>query len=162
MNSASRPCRNLAIVTLAAVFFLILSGCDGDYVVPITSTPTRKVDLRLVGNWVSKVGKEKMRVRRFDESNYIVSYDGDLYRAYHSDLNQTSFISAQEIDSAGRKYVYLAYKLSADGQSLELRAVDDKVVPRETSDSVSVQKLLRNNLHNAKLFGDEGRYVREK
>ena len=162
MNTASRPRHNLATIIFATALCLGLSGCEGDYAVPITSTPTRKIDQRLVGNWVSKVGTEKMRVRKFDESNYLVSYEGDLYRAYHSDLDQTSFISAQEIDSASRKYVYLAYKISNDGQSLDLRAVDDKVVPRETSDPASVQKLLKNNLHNPKLFGDEGRYVRDK
>jgi hypothetical protein len=162
MNTASRTRRNLATIIFATTFCLGLTGCEGDYAVPITSAPTRKIDQRLIGNWVSKVGTEKMKVRKFDESNYLVSYDGDLYRAYHSDLDQTPFISAQEIDSAGRKYVYLAYKLSADGQSLELRSVDDKVVPKRTADSLSVQKLLKNNLQNAKLFGDEGQYVREK
>jgi hypothetical protein len=103
-----------------------------------------------------------MKVRKFDDSNYIVSYDGDLYRAHHSDVGKTAFVSAQEIDSASRKYVYLAYKLSDDGQQLHLQAVEEKVIPKETKDSLSVQKLLRKNLHNSKLFGDEGHYVREK
>lgn len=103
-----------------------------------------------------------MKVRKFDDSNYIVSCDGDLYRAYHSDLGQTPFVSAQEIDSAGRKYVYLAYKLSDDGQQLDLRAVEDKVIPKETKDSVSVQKLLKKNLQNSQLFGDVAQFVREK
>jgi len=162
MKTTTRACRNLAAAIFATAFCLSLSGCDGDYAIPITSAPTRKIDQRLVGNWVAKGGAEKMKVRKFDDSHYLVSYDGDLYRAFHSDLDQTSFISAQEIDSSGRKFVYLAYKLAIDGQSLDLRAVDDKVVPRETSDSASAQKLLKDNLHNPKLFGDEGQYVREK
>lgn len=162
MNTTTRACRNLAILIVAAASCLGLSGCDGDYAVPITSSPTRKIDQRLLGNWVSKAGTEKMKVRKFDDSNYIVSYDGDLYRAHHSDVGNTSFVSAQEIDSAGRKYVYLAYKLSDDGQQLDLRAVEDKVIPKETKDSVSVQKLLKKNLQNSQLFGDEGQYVREK
>lgn len=162
MNTTTLACRNLAIVIVAAACCLCLSGCDGDYAVPITSSPTRKINQRLLGNWVSKGGTEKMKVRKFDDSNYIVSYDGDLYRAYHSDLGQTPFVSAQEIDSAGRKYVYLAYKLSDDGQQLDLRAVEDKVILKETKDSVSVQKLLKKNLQNSQLFGDEGQFVREK
>lgn len=162
MNTTTRASRNLAIVIITAACCLGLSGCDGDYAVPITSSPTRKIDQRLLGNWVSKPGTEKMKVRKFDDSVFIVSYDGDLYRAYHSDLGKTSFISAQEIDSADRKYVYLAYKLSDDGQQLDLRALDDKVIPKETKDSVSVQRLLKKNLQNSHLFGDEGHYVREK
>lgn len=162
MNTTTHAYRNLAMAVVVAACCLCLSGCDGDYAVPITSSPTRKIDQRLLGNWVSKGGTEKMKVRKFDDSNYIVSYDGDLYRAYHSDLGKTSFVSVQEIDSAGRKYVYLAYKLSDDGQQLVLRAVEDKVIPKETKDSVSVQKLLKKNLQNSQLFGDEGQYVREK
>src|SRR5688572_16841346 len=156
MNTTILAGRNLALLVIAAALFLFLSGCDGDYMVPITSSPTRKIDQRLLGNWVAKGGTEKLRVRNFDGSHYIVSYDGDLYRAYHSDVGKTSFVSAQEIDSAGRKYVYLAYKLSDDGQQLDLRAVEDKVIPKETKDSVSVQKLLKKNLQNSQLFGDEG------
>jgi hypothetical protein len=95
MNTASRPGRNLTSIIFATAFCLGLSGCEGDYAVPSTSTPARTIDQRLVGNWASKVGTEKMKVRKFDESNYLVSYDRDLYRAYHSDLDQTSFISAQ-------------------------------------------------------------------
>ena len=162
MDTTSRIRRNLAPVIFVIACCLCLSGCDGDYAVPITSSPTRKIDARLLGNWVSKGGTEKMKVRKFDDSFYIVSYDGDLYRAHHSDLGKTSFVTAQEIDSAGRKYVYLAYKLSDDGQQLDLQAIDDKVIPKETKDSLSVQKLLKKNLHNSKLFGDEGHYVRDK
>ena len=162
MNTTTRACRNLALLIIAAACFLCLSGCDGDYAVPITSSPSRRIDQRLLGNWVSKVGTEKIKVRKYDDSNYIVLYDGDLYRAYHSDVGKTSFVSAQEIDSAGRKYVYLAYKLSDDGQVLDLRAVEDKIIPKDTKNSVSVQKLLKKNLQNSQLFGDEGQYVREK
>lgn len=162
MNTTKRASRNLAILIIMAACCLSLSGCEGDYAVPITSSPTRKIDQRLLGNWVAKGGTEKLRVRKFDDSHYIVSYDGDLYRAYHSDVGKASFVSAQEIDSAARKYVYLAYKLSDDGQQLDLRAVEDKVIPKETKDSVSVQKLLKKNLQNSKLFGDEGQYVRDK
>ena len=111
---------------------------------------------------VDTSGVHKIKVRKLDNSSYIVFYNGDLYRAFHSDVGRTPFISAQDIDSAGRKYVYLAYKLSADGKRLDLRAVNDKVIPKETKDSVSVQKLLKKNLGNSEMFGDEGQFVREK
>lgn len=162
MITTAPACRNLALVIVATACCLGLSGCEGDYAVPITPSATRKIDQRLLGNWVSKAGTEKMKVRKFDDSNYIVSYDGDLYRAHHSDVGNTSFVSAQEIDSAGRKYVYLAYKLADDGQQLDLRAVEDKVIPKDLKDSASVQKLLKKNLQNSQLFGDEGQFVRER
>jgi hypothetical protein len=154
--------QELVLVALAVVCCLSFSGCEGDYAVPITSGPTRKIDPRLLGNWVSKDRTDKVKVRSLDDSIYIVSYNGDLYRAFHSDVGKTSFINAQDIDSADRKYFYLAYKLSDDGKHLHLRAVNTEMIPKETKNSSKVQKLLKLNLQSAKLFGEEGQFDREK
>jgi hypothetical protein len=154
--------QRLALVVVAVVCCLSFSACEGDYAVPITSGPTRKIDQRLLGNWVSKDGTDKIKVRSLDDSIYIASFNGDLYRAFHSDVGEASFISAQDIDSAGRKYAYLAYKLSDDGKQLYLRAVNTETIPKETTNSIKVQKLLKLNLQNAKLFEDEGEFSREK
>ena len=158
----TQVCRKLALVAVAIVCCLSLSGCEGDYPVPITPGPTRKIDQRLLGNWVSKDGTDKVKVRRLDDSVYIVSYNGDLLRAFHSDVGKSSFISLQDIDSAGRKYSYLTYKLSDNGERLEVRVVDTKVIPKELKDSASVQKLLTKNSENSALFGDEGQFIKEK
>ena len=48
---------------------------------------------RLLGNWISQDGKEHMRVHRLNDNDYIVYYDGDLFRAYHSDVAETPFVS---------------------------------------------------------------------
>lgn len=81
--------RKLALAAVTLVCCLNFSGCEGDYAIPITSGPTRKIDQRLVGNWASKDGTDKLRVRRLDDSIYIVSYNGDLFRAFHSDVGKT-------------------------------------------------------------------------
>lgn len=162
MNTATRACRRVVLGMVAVACSLTFSGCEGDYAVAITSGPTRKIDQRLLGNWVSRDGTDKMKVRRLDDSIAIVSYNGDLLRAFHSDVGKTSFVSVQDIDSADRKYVYMTYKLSDDGKRLDLRVVNTKVIPKETKDSVSVQKLLKKNLQNAELFGDEGQFAKEK
>ena len=154
--------RKVSLGMVVAACCLSLSACEGDYAVPITSSPTRKVDQRLVGNWVSKDGTDKIKVRRLDDSIAIVSYNGDLFRAFHSDVGKTPFITVQDIDSAGRKYLYLTYKLSDDGQRLDLRVVNTKLIPKELKDSGSVQKLLTKNLKNSGLFADEGQFTREK
>jgi hypothetical protein len=155
-------CGKLVLVAIAIVCCLSFSGCDGDYAVPITSGPTRTVDQRFVGNWVSKDGSDKIKVRRLDGSIYIVSFNGDLYRAFHSDLGGTAFISAQEIDSADRKYTYLAYKLSDDGKRLFVRSVNTKLIPKETNSSLKIQRLLKINLQRAELFDDEAQFDRDK
>jgi len=66
---------------------LACTACQ--YGVPITSDTTRKVQERLLGDWTSSDGKEKLKLRSLDDSVYIVYYDGDLFRAYHSDVAET-------------------------------------------------------------------------
>ena len=139
---------------------LAFSACQYD--VPITSGPTRKVQEKLLGDWTSADGKEKLKLRRFDDSTYIVYYDGDLFRAYHSDVGDISYASVQDLNSRDRKYAYIIWKLSADGASLRLRNVNDKVVPKETKDSATVVSLLGKNADNPELFGEEIEFSREK
>src|SRR5437867_1787993 len=129
---------------------LAFTACE--YEVPITSSPTRKVQERLLGDWVSLDGKENMKVRRFDDNIYIVYYDGDLFRAYHSDTADTPFASVQDINSSDRKYAYVAWNLSGDGKRLSLRNVNSKVIPKETKDSAAVAALLKKNARNPELF----------
>jgi hypothetical protein len=104
---------------------------------------------------VSLDGKENMRVRRLDDSTYVVYYDGDLFRAYHSDVAETPFASIQDLNSNDRKYAYVVWKLEDDGQRLSLRNVSSKVIPKETRDSATVAALLTKNARNADLFGEE-------
>ena len=85
MNTLKPATRNITVAIVAVLCCFVISGCD--YEVPITAGPTRKLDERLLGNWISKDGKEKMKVRRLDDSTYIGSYDGDLFRAFHSDVD---------------------------------------------------------------------------
>lgn len=129
-----------------------LTACNYD--VALTPKPTRKVDERLLGVWLGgEDGKDSMAVRRLDDSTYVVAMENDLYRAYHSDFAGTAFLSVQELDG-GRRFVYLTAELSADGNRLTLQTVSPKVVPEETKGRPALQKLIRGNLQNPRLFGD--------
>ena len=161
--------RRFTLGIIATACCLTFNGCEYD--VPITSKPTRKVEARLLGDWLGKDsspnGKEKlqMKVRKLDDSTYIVSYDGDLCRAYHSDVAKTPFISVQDLDdldSVKPYYAYLTWKLSEDGKQLSLRFVRNELVPYKTRDSASVQKLLKQNLQNPKLFDEDKHFTKEK
>ena len=107
-------------------------------------------------------GKENMRVRRLDDSTYVVYYDGDLFRAYHSDVAETPFATVQDLNSSDRKYAYIIWKLSDDGKNLRVRSVNDKVVPKETKDSAAVAALLTKNARKPELFGEEIEFRKEK
>jgi hypothetical protein len=123
--------------------------------VPITSSPTRKVEERLLGDWTSSDGKEHMNVRRLDENTYVVYYDGDLFRAYHSDVADTPFVSVQDLNSNDRKYAYVVWNLSEDGRNLTLRNISDRLIPKETGDSGRVVALLNRNARNPDLLGEQ-------
>jgi hypothetical protein len=73
------------------------------------------VQERLLGDWTSTDGKEKLKLRSLDDSIYIVYYDGDLFRAYHSDVAETPFTTVQDLNSSDRKYGFVIWKLSDDG-----------------------------------------------
>ena len=138
---------------------LVFTACE--YEVPITSSPTRKVQERLLGNWISQDGKEHMRVRRLDDNIYIVYYDGDLFRAYHSDVANTPFVSVQDINSNDRKYAYVVWKLSDDSKDLRLRSVNRDVIPKEKKNSTAVAKFLEENANNPDLLGEEIQFNKE-
>lgn len=159
MNSVRLISRTFTFGIVAAACCFVISGCIYD--VPITSKATHKVDARLLGNWTSKDGKDKMKVVKLDDSNYIVSCNGDLYRAYHSDVADTPFVSVQKLESDKPQYAYWTWKLSDDG-TLSLRNVSDKVVPDDTKDSASVRKLLKKNLQNPALFEGEMQLTKDK
>jgi hypothetical protein len=139
---------------------LAFTACQYD--VPITAGPTRKVQERLLGDWTSADGKEKLKLRSLDDSTYILYYDGDLFRAYHSDVAETPFATVQDLNSSDRKYAYFIWKLSDDGKSLRLRNVSDKVIPKDTKDSATVAALLKKNARNAELFGEQIEFTKEK
>ena len=150
----------LRVGVVIGLCFLAFTACQYD--IPITSAPTRKVQEQLIGNWKSIDGKEDLRIRSLDDSVYIVYYDGDLFRAFHSDVAETPFASVQDLNSSDRKYAYVTWKLSDDGKALRLRSVNDKAVPKETKNSAAVVALLTKNAQNPELFGEEIEFRKEK
>jgi hypothetical protein len=152
--------------TLAiSIAFLALLGCEYD--VPITSEPTRKIEPTLLGDWTSthlnnNDCKERLKVRKYDESSYIISLDGNLHRAWHSDVADIPFITVQNLDSPQRKYSYFRWTLSDDGKGITLHRVNSKLIPEDTRDSATVVNILRANVGNSKLFEDETRFTRNR
>jgi hypothetical protein len=149
-------------VSRGFILLCLLWFAAGQYDMPITPSPTRNIEQRLLGDWTSLDGKENMKVRRLDDNTYVVYYDGDLFRAYHSDVAETHFATVQDLNSSDRKYAYVIWKLSDDSRNLRLRSVNDKVVPKETKDSAAIVGLLTKNASNPELFGEEIEFKKEK
>lgn len=86
------------LACLVVVGAIAAAGCEFES--PLTATATRAVEPQLLGDWVSTdEDAMPMKVRRLDDSTYIVVCDGDLYRVHHSDLADTPFLSMQDMDS---------------------------------------------------------------
>jgi hypothetical protein len=158
-----RTLGNRLVVLCTITCLLALYACNYD--VPITSAPTHPIDKRLIGSWSLKTPGQKteqMTIRPYDDSNYVVWYDGDLYRAYHSDVAGMPLISAQNLNDSERKYLYLAWKLSEDGKRLTIRAVSTDVIPTTEKDSAAIVKLLEANRDKPQLFGESADYTRDR
>lgn len=154
-------------LALAACFAaLCLSGCNYDFA--LTERPTQKINEPLLGNWTAvdkDNGKlESMQVRRLDDSTYVVAFDDDIYRAFHSDFAGQPLLSVQNLQPGGaeRKYLVMTWALSADASQLTLRMVSTKVVPEATKDRAALQKLIQANLANPQLYGDPIVFTRKK
>jgi hypothetical protein len=155
-------CSKLTACFAVVVCWLTLCGCVYDS--PITAKPTRKADAGFLGNWTSQDGKVKMKVGKYDEDNYVLIYDGQLYHAWASDVEGMPFFSVQSLDSTedgAYKFTYSSWKLADDG-TLHGRIVNDKIVPDDTKGSAAVQKLLKANLKNPDLLGEEIVFVKDK
>lgn len=145
------------VILLSALGALFLAGCN--YTVPVTAEPTRKIDARLLGNWVAvdkdSAKEDVMRVRAWDEAHYAVGMDNDLYRVFHSDVAGLPLVCVQDINSSDRKYCCFTWRLSADGESLSLRALNNDLVPDGVKSTAGLQKLIREKHDNPALFREE-------
>lgn len=147
---------NRPLLGFLAAAILLLVGCDYD--APLTSAPTHKIDPRLLGEWApAKPGDEKdppMYVRQWDESNYAVLLEKDVYRAWHSDFAGATFVSVQDLSSDARKYCYFKWSLSADGRQLTLQRVRTEVVPEKTTPASAIRKAIKSNLDHPQLLAE--------
>ncbi len=151
----------IVLACLVVVGAMAAAGCEFES--PLTTTATRAVEPQLLGDWVSTdEDAMPMKVRRLDDSTYIVVCDGDLYRVHHSDLADTPFLSVQDIDSDGRKYAFLAWALSTDGAVLTLRVLRSEVVPSTIRDVAALQQAVKDHLRDPRLFGTDVVFRRAK
>ena len=158
--------RFLAAGWLGAAILLAVFAAGCVYQAPLTAKPTRKIDDRLLGDWVEDQADGKdLKIRKLDDSHYVIFYE-EFYQAYHSDVGESHFVSIQQIDpipEADRKYTFATYELKADGKTLVVRTVNDKTIPDTLKTSAALEKAVRANLKNPALFNNDGAtFIRPK
>lgn len=147
-----RPLSPIPVLILCLGF----SGCY--YSVPITASPTSKIDERLLGKWYRDDGVVTL-IDRTDDYNYAIRLgtDSQTLPAFQSEVSGRRFVNFK----VGQKYTYLIYKLEEHGNVLKIQAVSTKIIPESVKSSTEVQRLIAQNLYNPKLFEELDFYARE-
>lgn len=147
----------------AVLLCFLLGSCI--YEAPLTKSPTRKVDERLVGDWVSVEEKPSVvQIRKFDDSNFILIDGRSVYRVFHSDFEGVNFLSLQNLETKGssaRKFAFIDYRFEQPDR-VRARAINKKVVPETLRTTSELQKRVRDHLKDPQLFNkDEIVYTRK-
>ena len=153
--------RTLAHVAIVAAVLVPLAACNFEF--PLTATPTRTIEPKLLGEWTSTNNDETvtMKVVKLDAHTYIVSVDDDIYRAFHSDFEHTPFLSVQDLGTKNRLYAYANWSLSADGNALTVRFVNHDVVAASLPNRATVQRTMTAHLKDDALFGKATVFTRK-
>lgn len=146
----------------AVVLGLFLTACD--FTFPLTETPTQHVRSPLLGKWtcVNSQPNDHMTISALDDKTYVVSYNGDLYRAHHSDVAGLPLMSVQNLNDCNRKYSYVSWELSADGQQLTVKTINSDVIGVTTAPGAAIVKIIEANRDNPALFNGSGHFARDK
>ena len=153
---------------------LFIAGCI--YEKPFANPDNSPIDEKLLGCWkYSDNNKDKssieMLVMKYSDTEYLVRYvtgDNPLYfKAYNVTVGELKAVQIQWIGmekgilaNENRKYNLLKYKLERD--SLEIRFINDLLVPKNITDSEKLRSKVIENSKDAKLFNDPGKFERIK
>jgi hypothetical protein len=142
--------------TLAALLFLLLASCI--YEAPLTEAPTRKIDERLIGDWVSVEEKPSViQIRKFDDTNFVLIDGGNVYRMFHSDFEGINFLNVQNLESDGssaRKFAFIDYRFEQPNR-VRARAINKNLIADTLRTSPAIQQSVRDHLKDAQLFNKE-------
>jgi hypothetical protein len=135
------PLRRLLPV-LALILTFLLAGCDHSF--PLTAAPTGPIDARLVGDWVTHDGSKTLTllVRRYDDQHLVFVHDGQLYRAWPSEIGRQPFLTVQALGGTKSPFVFAHYQLDDNGRLLTVRIVQYGTVPETTTTSAAAQEIL--------------------
>ena len=120
--------KKLNSTLLVLVPILLLCGCY-ESLVPLSESPSSKVDPRLIRNWISipDVNNKKsisLQLRKFTEKEYLVAWkegkDGNtvIARGYDTRINTTNIANLQNIEpleGKERTYVFMKHGFNEKG-----------------------------------------------
>jgi hypothetical protein len=158
---------NFAFLVLIPIFFL--SGCY-ESEVPLSESPSSKVDTRLIGSWISipNDNKEKgiaLLLQKFNENEYLVAWREGNYeetiiaRGFNTKINNTNIINVQGIDSLDinkRTYIFFKYDFNEKGNVVANLLSDDypRLKGKKFKSSKDFYNFVQKNISQKGLFGN--------
>lgn len=158
--------RLLVITGLAA----LLAGCPLTTKYSLGPSMNAPMDRRLLGTWVFEKGSieypaDPIVVFAFNRTEYLIeskSNDGKKrghVRAYVTVIDNTSFLNFQDLRDSREEFNFYNYSFSSDN-TLFIRVVDEQLFPNQPSSSAELNKLIKKNLRNPGLYGDNAIFRR--
>jgi hypothetical protein len=162
----------MRIIKFAFLFLiatLFLCGCECYLsVVPLSESPSTKVDAKLLGSWVSIPNdyKEKgsiLLLQIFNANEYLVLWkeDGDeglaMARGFSTKINTTNIMNVQLFESLEinkRKYVFIKYDFNEKG-NLVVNVLSNKyqgLKGKEFKSSKDFNDFIQENISQKGLF----------
>ena len=161
--------RKLNFAFLVLIPILFLSGCY-ESKVPLSKSPSSKVDTRLIRSWISipNDNKEKrisLLLRKFNENEYLIAWkEGEddetvIARGFTTKINNTNIINLQNIESLeenDRTYVFSKYDFNEKGNLLINILSDDyaNLKGKEFKSSKEFSDFVQKSISQKGLFGD--------
>ncbi len=166
---------SIKLIILVPFLFVLQSCFDlGFYAskIPIGKLSTAKIDYRLVATWEKDMGElpisesEFIEFVPFNDREYVVCTPEpggvNLARAFIVKIGNLSFLNIQDLSDSEKNYVFCRYEISEKGELILDFVTDtlfEKIKPRS---SRKLNKFIKKNLNNPKLFDMEMRFVLTK
>ena len=117
------------------LLLLLAPGCE--FEAPLSSRPEAPVDDRLLGRWVAPEGWAK--VARYDAENYILVYNGTVFRAWHSRVAGQDFLTLRNLEGAAPRHHFLHCRRVSD-RRIDVSFVREELVPRHERDPEALRR----------------------
>lgn len=127
----ARLCPALPLLLL----LLLAAGCE--FEAPLSPRPEAPVDERLLGRWGAPDGWAK--VSRYDAENYIIVYNGTVFRAWHSRVAGQDFLTLRNLEGAAPRHHFLHCRRVSD-RRIDVSFVREELVPRHERDPEAMRK----------------------
>jgi len=120
---------------LPLLLLVLATGCE--FEAPLSPRPEAPVDDRLLGRWVAPEGWAK--VTRYDAENYILVYNGTVFRAWHSRVAGQDFLTLRNLEGAAPRHHFLHCRRVSD-RRIDVSFVREELVPRHERDSEALRR----------------------